>query len=163
MKIWQFLPWYQVVEWWTRGQTDVVCIQGVLFWGAFAKLRKATISFVMSVCPHGASGIFMKFVILRFFRKSFEKMYVSLKSNKSNGYLTWGLVLHSFDNIVLNSSQYENFQTKFVEKLKKKSFMLNNSFPRKSCHLWDNVGKHGRRCYVPLRLRKECVKMNTLA
>ena len=77
----------------------------------------------------------MKFVILRFFRKSFEKMYVSLKSNKSNGYLTWGLVLHSFDNIVLNSSQYENFQTKFVEKLKKKSFMLNNSFPRKSCHL----------------------------
>jgi hypothetical protein len=77
---------------------------------AFAKLRKATISFVMSACmsvslpvcqsvclsapPYVFNNsaptrrIFMKFDISSFFRKYFEKLQVSLKSNKNNGYFT---------------------------------------------------------------------------
>jgi len=35
------------------------------------------------------------------------------------------------------------FQSKFAEKIKT-HFMFNNNFFRKSCRLWDNVGKCGR-------------------
>jgi hypothetical protein len=50
------------------------------FLGAFAKLRKAAISFVMSVCPSAWNNapptgrIFMKFGVCAFFRKSVEKI-----------------------------------------------------------------------------------------
>ena len=42
--------------------------------------------------------------------------------------------------------EWEMFQTKFVEKIKT-HFMFNNVF-RKSCHLWDNMGKC-RRAWLP--------------
>ena len=60
---------------------------------AFAKLRKATISFVMSVCPSvcmelgSHSTDFHKILYFRIFRKYFEKLRVSLKSDKNNGTL----------------------------------------------------------------------------
>ena len=58
--------------------------EGVAFLGAFSKLRKATISFVMSVRPHGITGpIFVK-CDMSIFRKSVEKVKVSLKSDKTN-------------------------------------------------------------------------------
>jgi len=35
------------------------------------------------------------------------------------------------------------FQTEFVEKIKTHHFMFKNYFfPKKSLHLWDNVGKY---------------------
>jgi hypothetical protein len=74
--------------------------------GAFAKLRKATISFIMSVCPSARNyssptgRIFMKFDT--YFRKYVEKIQVSLKSDKNNGYFT-RIPMYIFD-ILLNSS-----------------------------------------------------------
>jgi len=62
--------------------------------GAFAKLRKATISFVMSVRPTAWNSsapkerIFMKFDICEFFRKSVQKIQVSFKCDKNNEYFT---------------------------------------------------------------------------
>jgi len=62
--------------------------------GAFAELRKATISFVVSVRPCTSNSsvpigqIFMKLDIWAFFRKSVEKIQVSLKSDKDGGYFT---------------------------------------------------------------------------
>jgi hypothetical protein len=65
---------------------------------AFLKLRKVIISFLMSVymslylrgtvwLPTGR--IFVKFdVYTQFFRKSFERILVSLKFDKNNGYFT---------------------------------------------------------------------------
>jgi len=61
------------------------------FSDAFSKLLKATVSF-MSVClsawnnsaPTGR--IFMKFDITNFLEKPVEKIQVSLKSDKNNGY-----------------------------------------------------------------------------
>ena len=54
-----------------------------MFWGPFAKLRKATISFVMSLCPrvrkqHFGSdwADFHEIRYLSIFRKSVEKMRV---------------------------------------------------------------------------------------
>ena len=66
------------------------------FLGAFAKLRKAIISFVISVrssvCPHGTTRLpldgFDEIWYLLIFRKSVEKFQVSLKSDRNNGYFT---------------------------------------------------------------------------
>jgi hypothetical protein len=76
----------------------------VLFLGAFAKLRKTTISFVMSVRlsvrPHGTTqpplAGFSWNLIFENFRKSVEKIKVSLKWTRING--TWRPI-HKFYHI----------------------------------------------------------------
>ena len=76
------------------------------FLGPFAKLRKATLSFVMSVRSEQFVShwrIFMKSDIWIFFRKSVEKIQVSLKSDKNKGYFTW-IFMYSSANISLSSS-----------------------------------------------------------
>jgi hypothetical protein len=65
--------------------------------GAFAKLRKATVSCVMSVPPagrpHGTTWLplhgFSRNLAFDDFSKSIDKIQVSLKSDKNNGYFTW--------------------------------------------------------------------------
>jgi len=78
---------------------------------AFAKLRKATVSFVMSVCPsawnigsHRADFHEMRYWSI--FLKSVKKLQVSLKHSKNN--FAWRPV-YIFDHISLNSSWNENF------------------------------------------------------
>jgi hypothetical protein len=89
------------------------------FLNAFAKLRKATISFVMSVCPslylfvrmEQLSSLcreFGKIWYRIYFPKSVEKIQVSLKSNKNNGYFTWRR-FHIYHNISLNFSENEKY------------------------------------------------------
>jgi hypothetical protein len=72
-----------------------VKVQFQTFLGTFAKLQKATGSFIMSVCPsihmeqfgfHWTD--FDKIWYLRFFQKSVKKIQVSLKSDKNNRYFT---------------------------------------------------------------------------
>jgi hypothetical protein len=72
---------------------SVLCSLSLVLLGAFAKLRKTTIYFVVTrVCPYAWNNstptgrIFMKFLYLCVFRKSMEKMQVSLKSDKNKGY-----------------------------------------------------------------------------
>ena len=73
--------------------------------GAFAKLRKATISFVMSVCPSSSNTsapngrILIKFYIWNFF----ENLSRKLKSDKNNGYFIRRL-FHVYDKTWLNST-----------------------------------------------------------
>jgi len=92
----------------------LLCVQ---VFGAFAKLSKAIISFVMSVRllvppsvrPHGITQLPLEgFYISLFFRKFVDKFRVSLKSEKNNGYFTWG-PMYMCDNISLNSSYYEKY------------------------------------------------------
>jgi hypothetical protein len=66
----------------------------ISFLGEFRKLRKATISFVMSICPSAWNNsaptgrIFMKLDIWVFFFENLStKIHVSLKSDKNNGTL----------------------------------------------------------------------------
>jgi hypothetical protein len=63
---------------------------------ALAKMRKATASFVMSVCPsvhtHNSVStecIFMKFDFWVFFSKSVQIIQISLNSQRNTGYFTW--------------------------------------------------------------------------
>ena len=70
------------------------------FLGAFAKLRKAIISFVMSVClsarPHGTTRLpmegFSKKFIFEVLRNFVEEIQVPLKPEKNNRYCTCRLV-----------------------------------------------------------------------
>jgi uncharacterized membrane protein YesL len=83
--------------------------------GAFAKLRKAIASVVMSVClsvylsvrPHGTSRLplngFFGIWCSNIFRRTFEKIKVSLKSDKNSGYFTW-TPIYIYSHISLNSS-----------------------------------------------------------
>ena len=83
------------------------------FIGAFAKLRKVTISF-MSVRPSASNNsapsgwIFMKFDIQAFLWNSVEKIQVSLKSDKNNWYFTWRPT-DIFNHISLSSSWNEKY------------------------------------------------------
>ena len=91
--------------------------------GAFAKLRIATIGFVVSVClslcpselkqlrSHWAD--FHEILYLRTFPISAEKIQVSLKSDKSNGYFTQ-IPICVDDKISLDSSNNEKY---FTQKL----------------------------------------------
>jgi hypothetical protein len=64
--------------------------------GEFAKLRKSTVSFVMSVRlyirPHGTCGVpldgFSLNLIFEYFSKIVEKIEVVLKSDNNTRYLT---------------------------------------------------------------------------
>ena len=80
-----------------------------------AKSDYERISFVMSVCPHGTTRLPLDgfSLHLSIFRKSVEKIQVSLKYDKNNGHFTWrpGYI---YVNISLISSYNE---TK-VEKIK---------------------------------------------
>jgi len=72
----------------TGGRSDMTA-QILAFLGAFAELRKATISFVMPVCPHGCHWTdFHEILYSSIFRKSVVKIQVSLQSDKNNGYFT---------------------------------------------------------------------------
>jgi hypothetical protein len=85
----------------------LVCIS---FLGAFTKLRKATVSFLMSGRPsvrmeqrrvHWRD--FHEIWCLNIFRKFVEKRDVSLKSDKINGYFT-RRPMYIYHNILLYSS-----------------------------------------------------------
>jgi hypothetical protein len=87
---------------WTLG---VFCEAGSEFLGAFVKLQKATISFVMWVClsvcleqPGNHWTDFNEISYLGIFRKCVEKIQFSLKSDKNNGYFTW-IPMYIYDNI----------------------------------------------------------------
>ena len=78
------------------GYAKVVIFQ---FLGAFAKLRKTTFGFVMSVCPSARPSIrmdqlgpnwmdFHEILYLNIFRKTVEKIQVPLKSDKNKRYFT---------------------------------------------------------------------------
>jgi len=139
------------------------CVQGANIWhdetflSAFAKLRKATINVVMSArlsvctpaCPPSTwnksdptGPIFMKYDIWVFFQKSVERIQLSLKSDKNNGYFSW-ISMDICDHISLSSSWNDkNFSDKSCRKNQNTHFTFNNIFfLRKSWRLWHDVQK----------------------
>ena len=120
------------------------------FLDAFAKSWKATMSFVISVyrssvCLHEIIlfplyWIFMKFGMSFFFRKCAEKIQVSLKYGKNNGYFVWRTT-YIYNSISLNSSQNERHFS--VDKIKTHT-VCSIIFLRKSWRLWDIVENHCR-------------------
>jgi len=80
------------------------------FLGMFAKLPKTTSNFVMPVCPSVCMEKlgshwkdFHEILYSTIFQKPVEKMQVSLKSDKNNGYINCRPI-YIFGHISLNSS-----------------------------------------------------------
>jgi len=131
----------EVPELWTRYRSSF----SFIFLRTFAKLRKATVSFVMSFCPSARYNsaptrrIFMKFDIWIFFRKPFEKIKVLLKSDVNNG------TVHEDRCTLVIISRWILLRMRNVSD---KSCRENQNTQLflfwKSCRLWDNLEKYGR-------------------
>jgi hypothetical protein len=81
---------------------------------AFAEFRKATVTFVMSVCLSVCLSVRMQQIGCHgtdfneiwysgIFRESVDKIQVSLKSDKNNGYFAWK-PMYVYDNVSLRFS-----------------------------------------------------------
>ena len=81
-----------------------LCQSSTTVLGAFAKLRKAATSIVMSVCPYGTTRLLLDgFHEIWNFENLARKIHVSLTSDKNNGYFTWRPI-YFFHYIFLGSS-----------------------------------------------------------
>ena len=119
------------------------------FLGAFAKLRKETISFVISVRPSvrmeqlGSHWTdFHEIWHLDIFRKSVEEIQVSLQSDNNVRYCTWRptyIFYHTFQLFL----EWKIFQTTVVDKLET-HILRSVTFFRNSYRFWDNVEKYFR-------------------
>ena len=118
------------------------------FLGAFSKFRRATVTFVVSVCQSAwnnsaATGRrFMKFDIWGFF----ENLPRKIKFDENLTRIT-GTFYEDLCKFMLTSQLiflgWEMFQTKLVEKIKADILCLVICL-RKSYHLWDNVERYGK-------------------
>ena len=104
--------------------------------GAIAKLRKATVSLVMSVRLSvrmeqfsSPRTDFREIWIRGFFQKPVEKIQVPLNSDKNNRYFTWRPI-YIYDNISLSSSQTEKYFTHKLQRKSKHTFCVHKSFPK---------------------------------
>jgi hypothetical protein len=125
----------------------------VWFPGAFTKLRKTFISFVisvrLSVClcvriKKSAShwSEFHEIWYFCIFRKFVEKIQLSSKSDENYGYFTCKPT-YILSYLVQSFLEWEMFHTKVVEKIRTHIFYSAIYF-RKSCRLWGNVEKYCR-------------------
>jgi hypothetical protein len=112
-------------------------------------LWKEATSFVMSVYPSVRTeqpgshwtDFHEIWYLSNFFRKSVEKIQVSLKPDNNNGlYMKINWKLRSY--LAEFFSDWEMFQTVVVEKIK--ICICTIAFFRKSCRLWDSVRKYCR-------------------
>ena len=97
-----------------------------------------------SVCPHGTTHLppdgFSLHSIFEYFRKIVEKIQVSLTFDKNNGYFTW----RQYTFFIISRSfllRMRNVSDKSCRENQDRVFS-NFFFLRKSCLLWDNVGKY---------------------
>jgi hypothetical protein len=138
-----------------------VCVQGYtewqhpvtrsLFWGAFAKLRKASSRFIMSVClsvfPHGTTRLSPDGFSWNLVLEYFPKMY-----RENSGYagnLTRIIVLYVQTNkrFIISCSVLLNMKSvwdKSCGKNQNKHFVVNKNCLALSYTLWDNVEKYDR-------------------
>ena len=114
--------------------------------------KRLSASSCLSVRPHGTTrlqlggGDFHEIWRWSIFRKTVEKIQAVLKSDNNNG------TAHADRHTVLVSSlslsqfflEWEKFGTKVVGEIKKHILCLIIFFFRKSCLLWDYVGKYCR-------------------
>ena len=120
----------------------------ITFLGALAKLRKETISFVMSVCLSVCMEksawtwrIITKFDIYAFLPKICweNSSFIKIRREWRILYMkTFSYLGQYLDKFFL---EWEMFHTLVVEKIKAHIWCL--SFFRKSCHVWDSAEKCG--------------------
>jgi hypothetical protein len=88
----------------------------------------------------------MKFDICVFFRKSVEKIQVSLKSVKNNGYFTWRPIKIFLSYLAQFYWEWEMFQKKIVEKIKTHVICSVTFLENRAVYeiTWKNIIESGR-------------------
>jgi len=115
------------------------------------KFEIKTISFVTSVRPSVRPSVSMELGShwtdfheiwhLRVFRKSVEKIKISLKTGKSSGHFAWRPMC-IYGNTLLNSSLNENCLVQNLYRKSKHTFYFQKpTFPKVVSFIWDNVAK----------------------
>jgi len=114
--------------------------------GAFAKLRKPTITFVLSVRQsvrtEQLDGFSWNLVLQYFFENLWRKFKFDWNLTRITGNLRDDICTF----MTLSPAfllGMRKFRTKVVEKIKTQFMFSNSPHPRKSCRLWDNVEKCG--------------------
>ena len=110
----------------------------------FHKIAKTTSRFVISVRLHRTTrlplGDFHKILCLRTFRKSVQKIQVSLKSDSNEGYSAWR---RTYISVISRSLllRMRNVSDKLCIQNQNTHFVVSNIFFlfRKSYRLWDNL------------------------
>ena len=137
------------------------------FSGAFAKLRKATIE-PRHACLSAYPSVlrvqlgchwtdFHEIWFLIIFRKLGEKIQVSLRFEKSNGYVTWRLI-YIFDHLPRSFLEWEMFRTKVVEKIKTHILCSITFVENRSVYeiMWKNILELERPRMTIWRMRVAC-------
>ena len=134
--------------------------------GSFVKSRKASIDFVISVCPVLPSAcnnpaptgeIFIEFDIWGFFEIFFQKIQVSLKSDKNNGTLhgdqyTFLIISHPVP------LRMRNISDKICRESRNTHFISNNFIPKvlPFMRMWERVFKPARPQITIQGIRPTC-------
>ena len=137
-------------------------LERYIFWGVRKISIKATISFVMSVCPHGTTRLPLDEFSLNFI---FENISKNCRENSSfikiwqeQHVLDMKTNIHSWSYLAQFFVEWETFQTKVVEEIKT-HILFSVTFFRISCLLWDKVEKYcraGQATETIWRMRIEC-------
>jgi len=125
----EFLPWldYSLAHKQIKNKLFSINTLSIIYiFVGFAKLRKATVSFVMSVrpsvCRHVTTLLPLDGFLWNFkfwyFRKSVEKIPVSFKSDKNKEYILRRPMYIFLSHLSQFFLEWEIFQTKVVEKIK---------------------------------------------
>jgi len=126
--------------------------------GAFAKLRNATVSLCPSVRMEQLGFHWMDFHEIwywRTFLNSIEKIQVSLKSDKNKGHFTWRPIF-IFLYLAHFFLEWEMFPKKVVEKIKNTYFVFSTFFFENSAvykNMWKNTLQRGRPQVTIWRMR----------
>ena len=108
------------------------------------QIASSYLSVRLFVCPRvwnysaPTGRIFMKFDIWAFFRKCVGEFSNFINSDMNNGYYSWRSVHVSCWNLLA----MRNVSDKSCKENQNTHFVFSKFFSRKSCHLWDNVGKY---------------------
>jgi len=151
-----------------------LCCLNRLFLGVFEKLRKATVSFLMSVCPsvrpsfrppnrpHGTTLLlwtdFLEIWYLSIFRKSVEKTLSLSKIWQENGYFTWSQISTFWSYLAEFFLEWEMFQTEVVESTER-HFTVNIFFLETRAVyeiMWESMVETDRPQMTIWRMRLAC-------
>jgi hypothetical protein len=118
-----------------------------MFLGAFLNLRKATINFVMSVCPHAVTRHPMEGFARSFVFECILKLSRKFKFHKKLTRRTGTYMKNQYTLLIVPRSVLQrtrNVTDKSCREDQNTHFLFNNRFPRKSWSVWENVEKYWR-------------------
>ena len=127
-------------------RVNTLCGKMKSFLDAFEKLRKTTVSCVMSVRPPAWNWapirriFFMEFHVWVFFENQLRKFNLDLYLKRMRGTVQKGPI-HIYDISLNYLLRMRNVSNKSVEK-NTTHILCTSTFFRKSCRLWENVDKY---------------------